>query len=119
MEGINFGAYFQEVAAEEAKPRTKAQVIDLLRTEGEKWAGFVEGISEQALSDTITMPPGGTPPQRTRFDMVLSVKEHEMHHRAQLMLMERMMGIVPHLTRQAQERMARMQSQQQQRQGGS
>jgi hypothetical protein len=29
-----------------------------------------------------------------------------MHHRAQLMLMERMLGIVPHLTRQMKERMA-------------
>ena len=38
--------------------------------------------------------------------MFLSVKEHEMHHRGQLMLIERMIGIVPHLTRQMQERMA-------------
>jgi hypothetical protein len=29
-----------------------------------------------------------------------------MHHRAQLMVLERMIGIVPHLTRQMQERMA-------------
>jgi uncharacterized damage-inducible protein DinB len=40
--------------------------------------------------------------------MLLSAKEHEMHHRGQLMLMERMIGIVPHLTRQMQERMAAM-----------
>jgi uncharacterized damage-inducible protein DinB len=52
------------------------------------------------------MPPGGAPPTRTRFDMILSVKEHEMHHRAQLMLIERMLGIVPHLTRRMQERHA-------------
>jgi uncharacterized damage-inducible protein DinB len=38
--------------------------------------------------------------------MILGVKEHEMHHRAQLMVIERMVGIVPHLTRQMQERMA-------------
>ena len=31
--------------------------------------------------------------------MLLGVKEHEMHHRAQLFLIERMVGIVPHLTR--------------------
>jgi uncharacterized damage-inducible protein DinB len=31
-----------------------------------------------------------------------------MHHRAQLMVMERMLGIVPHLTRRMQERMAQM-----------
>jgi hypothetical protein len=38
--------------------------------------------------------------------MLLSPKEHEMHHRAQLMLIERMLGLVPHLTRQFQERLA-------------
>jgi uncharacterized damage-inducible protein DinB len=38
--------------------------------------------------------------------MILGVKEHEMHHRGQLMLIERMVGVVPHLTRAFQERMA-------------
>jgi uncharacterized damage-inducible protein DinB len=47
-----------------------------------------------------------TPASKTRFEMLMGVKEHEMHHRAQLMLIERMLGIVPHLTRQMQERMA-------------
>jgi len=109
MEGFNFPALFQELAAEEAKPRTKAEVISLLRNEGEKWAAFVSGLSEDFLSQAVTMPPGGTPPSRTRFDMIMSAKEHEMHHRAQLMLIERILGIVPHLTRQMQERMARAQ----------
>jgi uncharacterized damage-inducible protein DinB len=27
------------------------------------------------------------------------MKEHEMHHRAQLMVVERLLGVVPHLTR--------------------
>jgi uncharacterized damage-inducible protein DinB len=35
-----------------------------------------------------------------------------MHHRGQLMLIERILGIVPHLTRQMQERIAQMQAQQ-------
>jgi len=39
------------------------------------------------------------PSGKTRFEMLLGVKEHEMHHRGQLMLIERMLGIVPHLTR--------------------
>jgi uncharacterized damage-inducible protein DinB len=38
--------------------------------------------------------------------MILSVKEHEMHHRGQLMLIERIIGIVPHLTRDMKARMA-------------
>jgi uncharacterized damage-inducible protein DinB len=52
------------------------------------------------------MRPGMTPAAKSRFEMILSVKEHEMHHRAQLILIERMLGIVPHLTRQMQARMA-------------
>jgi len=109
LEGFNFPALMQQVMAEEAKPRTKAQVIDLLRKEGEKWAAFVSGLSEEFLGQLITMPQGGTPPSRIRFDMIASVKEHEMHHRGQLMLIERMIGIVPHLTRQMQERMTQAQ----------
>jgi uncharacterized damage-inducible protein DinB len=41
--------------------------------------------------------------------MLLSPKEHEMHHRGQLMVLERMLGLVPHLTRQFQDRMAQAQ----------
>ena len=33
-----------------------------------------------------------------------------MHHRGQLMMLQRMIGLVPHLTRQMQERMAQMQA---------
>ena len=40
----------------------------------------------------------------------MSVKEHEMHHRGQLMLIERMLGIKPHLTREQEARMAAMQA---------
>jgi len=109
LEGFNFPARMQHMMAEEAKPRTKAPIIELLRSEGEKWATFVEGLSDDFLGQALTMPQGGTPAQRTRFDMILGVKEHEMHHRGQLMLIERMIGVVPHLTRQMQERMARMQ----------
>ena len=113
LEGFNFPALMQEIMAEEAKPRTKAQVIDMLRKDGEKWAAFVAGLWEEFLGNVIPMPQGGTPPTRTRFDMIASVKEHEMHHRGQLMLVERMIGIVPHLTRQMQERMAQAQQRQQ------
>ena len=109
LEGFDFPARMQHMLAEEAKPRTKAQVIEMLRSEGEKWAAFVEGLSDDFLGQALTMPQGGTPPQRTRFDMILGVKEHEMHHRGQLMLIERIIGVVPHLTRQMQERMARQQ----------
>jgi uncharacterized damage-inducible protein DinB len=54
------------------------------------------------------MPPGGTPASKTRFELLLGVKEHEMHHRGQLMLIERMLGITPHLTREQEARRAAM-----------
>jgi uncharacterized damage-inducible protein DinB len=109
FEGFDFPAWMQQNAAEEAKSRRKAEVIELLKKEGETWATFVEGVSEDFLAEVLAMPPGGTPATRTRFDMILAVKEHEMHHRGQLMLIERMIGIVPHITRDMQARMAQAQ----------
>ena len=47
---------------------------------------------------------------KSRFEMLIAPKEHEMHHRGQLMVVERMLGITPHLTRQMEERIAAMQS---------
>ena len=68
----------------------------------------IDGLSEEFLAQLVAMPPGGTPPYKSRFEMILSVKEHEMHHRGQLMLIERQLGIVPHLTREREARMAQM-----------
>ena len=100
-----------EVGAEEAKPRTKAEIIALLKTEGERFAAVSsERLAESFLAEQVTMPPGAQPATKSRFEMLLSPKEHEMHHRGQLMLIERMLGIVPHLTRQMQERMAHVAS---------
>lgn len=106
LAGFDFPALMQRLTAEEKAPRSKTQVIELLTKDGEKWAKWMEGLDDNFLGEVLTMPPGGTPPTRTRFDMILSVKEHEMHHRGQLMLIERILGIVPHLTRRMQERHA-------------
>ena len=116
LEGIDFGKYLAEVTAEEAKPRTKAELLQWLRQSGEEFAAWVETLSDDVLAQVFTFPAGAQPPSRTRFEMLLSVKEHEMHHRGQLMLIERMLGITPHLTRQAQQRLAAMQQQGQQSQ---
>jgi uncharacterized damage-inducible protein DinB len=96
-------------AAEEAKLVTKADILAALKENGETYASFVESLSEEALADRVGFASG--PHTKSRFEMVLSAKEHEMHHRAQLMLEERMLGIVPHLTRAMQERMAAMSKQ--------
>jgi uncharacterized damage-inducible protein DinB len=103
---VNFGELMGKISAEEAKPRSKAEIVQFLKTEGEKFAAFLEGLPEPFLAERVKMPPQADPPTKSRFEMLLSPKEHEMHHRGQLMLIERMVGIVPHLTRQYQERMA-------------
>ena len=54
------------------------------------------------------MPPGAEPATKTRIEMIMGVKEHEMHHRGQLMLVLRLLGQVPPLTRQRQAQMAAM-----------
>jgi uncharacterized damage-inducible protein DinB len=57
-------------------------------------------MTDAQLGESVTLPNGS----KSRFEILLGVKEHEMHHRAQLFLMERMVGIVPHLTRARQQR---------------
>ena len=106
LAGFDFPALMQKLSAEEKKPRSKQQTIELLKSSGEKWAGWLEGLTDDFLGEQVAMPPGATPASRSRFDMLLSVKEHEMHHRGQLMLIERIIGIVPHLTREMQARFA-------------
>jgi uncharacterized damage-inducible protein DinB len=107
---VNFAPFLEKFTAEEAKPRNKAEIIALLKGDGQKFATFLEGLSDAFLAETISMRPGAEPASRTRFDMLMSVKEHEMHHRGQLMLIERMIGIVPHLTRERQAHMAQRQA---------
>jgi uncharacterized damage-inducible protein DinB len=108
LEGFNFYSFIHPIIAEEQKPRTKAEIIDLLRTSGDQYAKWVEGLSEDLLGETVTFPAGAQPPSKTRFEMLLGPKEHEMHHRAQLMVLQRMLGIVPHLTRDQEARRAAM-----------
>jgi uncharacterized damage-inducible protein DinB len=106
--GFDFYSFVQPYRAEEEKHRSKAELIELLRAEGEKFASWLETLKPEFLAEVITEPDGKT--QKSRFERILGAKEHEMHHRAQLMLIERQLGIEPHLTRQFNERMAQMQA---------
>ena len=58
-------------------------------------------MPESVLCEHVRQPGGAL---KTRFEMLAGTKEHEMRHRGQLMLMERLLGIVPHLTRNRQAR---------------
>jgi len=107
LAGYDFMAVIGPIQAEEQKPRTKAELIAMLKEEGEKFASFLEPLSDTFLAEMVQMPPGGDPP-KSRFEMLMAVKEQEMHHRGQLMLTMRLLGMVPPSTRAAQERMAAM-----------
>ncbi len=109
LEGFDFPSFMTRASTEEKQPRTKAQIVDLLRSRGDEFARWLEGLSDGFLAESVAMRPEATPARKTRFEMIMSVKEHEMHHRGQLMLIERLLGVVPHLTRQMQERIAALQ----------
>jgi uncharacterized damage-inducible protein DinB len=104
--GFDFLKLGGEVKAEEGKTRSKAEILDLLRNEGETFASWLDTLTPEYLEEKVTVADNtGT---KSRFEQLLGAKEHEMHHRGQLMLIERQLGIVPHLTRQAEAQRARM-----------
>jgi uncharacterized damage-inducible protein DinB len=108
--GFDFFGLTDKLRAEVKIPRTKAQALELLRTEGEKYAKILEGASDAFLAEQVEYPEPMEPRQKSRFEMLITTKEHEMHHRGQLMVVQRMLGITPHLTRQMEERIAAMRS---------
>jgi uncharacterized damage-inducible protein DinB len=97
----DFGRYMGEAGTAAAALTTKDGIVGALRAHGEAFAAQLEGATDAYLAERVELPMGS----KTRFEMLLSVKEHEMHHRAQLFLIQRMIGIVPHLTRARQQRM--------------
>ncbi|HXG53849.1 MAG TPA: DinB family protein [Vicinamibacterales bacterium] len=101
-----FGKSMAEAAAAEQALRTKEDIVAALRDEGEAFASFLESLDEATLQESVNFPPPVQPSAKTRFEMLLGAKEHEMHHRGQLMVAQRMLGIVPHLTRRRQEMVA-------------
>ncbi len=108
LASFDFFGVRSALEAETQKPRSKAEILDLLRTEGEEFAGLLEGAPEALLGEIVQYPQGMTPPVKSRFEMLSAAKEHEMHHRGQLMAIQRLLGLTPHLTRQMEERIAAM-----------
>jgi len=108
LEGYDFAAAGRRSADEEKKPKSKAEIITALGTDGERIAKWLESLDDAFLNETFSGAGGQI--TRTRFESLLSIKEHEMHHRGQLMVIERLVGIVPHLTRQREERIRQRQA---------
>jgi uncharacterized damage-inducible protein DinB len=101
-----FTAHREKSAAAEQRLSSKADIVRALKEDGERFSGFLESLDEERLSSLVTFPPPVQPASKTRFEMLLGVKEHEMHHRGQLMLLQRLLGQVPPLTRRRREMQA-------------
>ena len=99
LETFDFGELINRSQLEEKRPRSKREIVELLRTEGESTAQWLEGLPEDRFAEQVRQRGGAS---QSRFAMLLGTKEHEMHHRGQLMVMERLLGVVPHLTRDRQ-----------------
>jgi uncharacterized damage-inducible protein DinB len=117
LTGFDFMGFVGPLQAEEKTKRSKAEIIALLVSGRDQFAGWLETLSEDYLAQRVALM--GNQPDKSRFEMLLGAKEHEMHHRGQLMLIERMIGVVPHLTRQMQARMQEMMAKQQGRPAGT
>lgn len=110
--GFDFMGFIMPRVADEKTRRSKADVLKMLADGRDQFAAWLDGLTDDFLGQAVSMPPGAQQPSRSRFDMLLGVKEHEMHHRAQLMVLERMVGMVPHLTRQMEAMRHQMLAQQ-------
>jgi uncharacterized damage-inducible protein DinB len=106
MEMADFGTYMGQAAQIEQSLTTKAEIVDALTTRGAAFVAWLASMTDEQLGEHVHLPAGLTPPSKTRFEMLLGAKEHEMHHRAQLMVVQRLLGMVPHLTRNRMAAMA-------------
>lgn len=95
LEGFDFAALLEKSASEEQVARSKAEIIELLRVEGDRAVQWIEALSDAFTSEHVRLNGGGSV---TRFEMLLATKEHELQHRAQLTVIERLLGIVPRFT---------------------
>jgi uncharacterized damage-inducible protein DinB len=95
LEGFDFPALLRKSEAEEKRPRSKAEIVELLGTGGERQARWLEELPEAFLAERVQLPGGGSV---SRFEMLLATKEHELQHRAQLTVIDRLIGVVPRFT---------------------
>lgn len=104
LSGPDFGPYVAAGKAYEHTLTSRAAILKALEANGEELAKDLEAQTDADLSTAVQFAPPIQPASKTRFELLLGIKEHEMHHRGQLMLLQRMVGITPHLTREREAR---------------
>src|SRR5215208_141144 len=64
FKGYDFGVIFGRTAALESELRNKAQIIELLTTEGERFASWLGSLSTEFLEESDTDTAGQNPKSR-------------------------------------------------------
>ena len=95
IEGFDFAALQEQSTSLEKESRSKTEIIELLRVEGDRAAQWIEALPDSFVTERVSLPGGGSV---TRFEMLLATKEHELQHRAQLTVLTRLIGIAPRFT---------------------
>ena len=66
LKGYDFPAAVGRARAEEEKPRSKAEIIALLKSEGDRFAAWLESLTPEFLAETYTDPSGRTSRRASR-----------------------------------------------------
>src|SRR5271154_4611112 len=61
MAGFDFPAFFTKIVVEENTPRSKKHIVEMLKEDGEEFAKWLEGLSDDFLAQSVAYPPGMTP----------------------------------------------------------
>jgi uncharacterized damage-inducible protein DinB len=67
---FDFFGTLKTLSSEEATPRSKPEIIDLLTREGEAFTSFLETMSEDDLSQMVISPSPSGPVVKSRFEML-------------------------------------------------
>src|SRR5215831_18081938 len=79
MEGFDFRGFFAELPTYEKSGLSKDKILAVLRDEGERWCDWVEKLPAERAAEIVSR---GAAAGKSRFEMLIGTKEHEMHHRA-------------------------------------
>jgi len=77
MEGFDFRGFFAELRTYEKGGFSKDEILTVLRDEGERWCEWVEKLPEERAAEIVSR---GAAVGKSRFEMLIGTKEHEMHH---------------------------------------
>lgn len=90
-----FPALFSDFAGNAKEATTKEAVLEILASSLEKTVSMAVNFGDENFEQTMTRFDGK---QCTKFEMLNFTVAHEMYHRGQLTVYERVLGIEPALT---------------------